>query len=105
LVVAQLELNGKECGVCNFIVPIRDLKSGRLLPGVEIRDIGMFVCLQREKERERKRIYSKQTNKITNIIKVQKWEEMEPTMVGFVFPMLEFQEKICWQNLVLSLRM
>lgn len=40
-VFAQMIINGKRYGVKTFIVPLRDPKTFRLLPGINIGDIGM----------------------------------------------------------------
>ena len=40
MVIAQLVLDGKSYGLHNFIVPIRDSKTHKPLPGVTAGDIG-----------------------------------------------------------------
>jgi acyl-CoA oxidase len=43
-VFAQLEVNGQQCGVHAFLVPLRD-RQGRVLPGVQIEDCGQKIGL------------------------------------------------------------
>ncbi len=43
MVIAQLVVNKKKLGLQNFIVPIRDLVTHEVLPGVEVGDIGPKV--------------------------------------------------------------
>ncbi len=43
MVFAKLVVNKKNFGLQNFIVPIRDLITHKVLPGVEIGDIGPKV--------------------------------------------------------------